>query len=180
VPLESVDPVYFESTYYLGPDTGGEKPYRLLSDALEAKKRVAVAQLVSRGKEKLVLIRAYQKGLVMHTAYYANEVRDFGQIPKGESVELDKQELQLALALIERLSSDRFRPDKYKDEYRLRLVAFLRAKAEGGEIQIAPEPPRRQARGRVIDIMDALKTSLKQAPARGAPAAAPKKQRKRA
>jgi DNA end-binding protein Ku len=83
VPLESVDPVYFENSYYLAPDKGGEKPYRLLADALEKMKRVAVAQLVSSGKEQLVLIRAYQNGLIMHTAYYADEVRDFGEIAKG-------------------------------------------------------------------------------------------------
>jgi DNA end-binding protein Ku len=173
VPLETVDPVYFENSYYLGPDKGGEKPYRLLADALEKMKRVAVAQLVSSGKEQLVLIRAYQNGLIMHTAYYADEVRDFGEIPKGDG-KLGKQELELGEGLIEQLSTEEFRPDKFKDEYRLRVLSVLEKKAKTGEeITEAPHPVRQP--GRVIDLMEALKKSLGSGPAGEKPAARKKR-----
>jgi DNA end-binding protein Ku len=164
VPLESVDPVYFENSYYLGPDKGGEKPYRLLADALEKMKRVAVAQLVSSGKEQLVLIRPYQNGLILHTAYYADEVRDFGEIPKGDSVRPAKQELELGKGLIDQLSVDEFRPVEFKDEYRLRVLSMLEKKAmTGEEITESPLPARQP--GRVIDLMEALKNSLQRTPA---------------
>jgi DNA end-binding protein Ku len=81
-----VDPVYFENTDYLGADKGGEKSYRLLADAMAKRGRVAIAELVSRGKEQLVLIRPYRKGLVLHMMYHGDEVRDFNQVPKGENV----------------------------------------------------------------------------------------------
>jgi non-homologous end joining protein Ku len=82
----ATDPVYFENTHYLGPDKGGEKPYRLLADAMAKSGRVAIAEIVSRGKEQLVLIRPYRKGLVLHTMYYGNEVRDFKQVcPKART-----------------------------------------------------------------------------------------------
>jgi DNA end-binding protein Ku len=86
IPLASVDPVYFENTHYLGDDKGGEKPYRLLADAMAKSGRVAIAELVNRGKEQLVLIRPYRKGLVLHTMYYGNEVRDFKQEDFGNGI----------------------------------------------------------------------------------------------
>jgi non-homologous end joining protein Ku len=82
--------VYFEKTHYLAANKGGDKPYRLLADAMAKSGRVAIAELVSRGKEQLVLIRPYRKGLVLHTMYYGNEVRDFNQVPKGEKVNLSQ------------------------------------------------------------------------------------------
>src|SRR5881296_83502 len=99
VPLDQVDPIYFEKTYYLGPDKGGEKAYRLLSDAMIKAGRVALAKYVMRGKENLVLIRSAQGGLVFHTMYFADEVRDFGEIDKGESAKIKEGELALALQL---------------------------------------------------------------------------------
>src|SRR5687767_15931576 len=81
----------FENTHYLGADKGGEKPYRLLADAMAKSGRVAIAELVSRGKEQLVLIRPYRKGLVLHTMYHADEVRDFNQVPKGEKVSVSNK-----------------------------------------------------------------------------------------
>ena len=85
MPLAKVDPIYFEKTYYLGPDKGGEKAYRLLADALAKAEQVALARFVMRGKQQLVLIRAAQDGLMMHTMYFADEVRSFGEIEKGRS-----------------------------------------------------------------------------------------------
>jgi DNA end-binding protein Ku len=168
IPLASVDPVYFENTHYLGADKGGEKPYRLLADAMAKSGRVAIAELVSRGKEQLVLIRPYRKGLVMHTMYYGNEVRDFKQVPKGENVKISETELDLGVGLIERLTSEEFKPENYKDEYRIRVLGMLDEKSKGKEIVIdkAPEPKH----GQVIDIMEALKRSMERVPAKRKPA----------
>jgi DNA end-binding protein Ku len=157
VPLPSVDPIYFEKTYYLGPDKGGEKPYRLLADAMAKSDRVALATFVMRGKESLVLIRPAQDGLMLHTMYFADEVRDFGEIEKGKSVKLRDGELELAERLIGELSHDEFKPEQYQDDYRNRVLEMVTSKVEGKEITAAaPEAQRAQ----VIDLMDALKQSL--------------------
>ncbi len=157
VPLEKVDPIYFEKTYYLGPDKGGDKAYRLLCDAMVKMDRVALAKFVMRGKENLVLIRASQDGLMLHTMYYADEVRDFGEIDKGADAKIKTGELELAQRLIEELSSKEFKPDQYHDEYRDRLLEVVESKVEGKEItSIGPQEQRAQ----VIDLMDALKQSL--------------------
>jgi DNA end-binding protein Ku len=157
VPLEQVDPIYFEKTYYLGPDKGGEKPYRLLADAMDKAGQVALAKYVMRGKESLVLIRASQSGLMLHTMYFADEVRDFGEIDKGDAAKIREGELDLALQLINGLASQTFSPDRYADEYRHRVLEMINKKVEGQEITVAePAAPRAQ----VIDLMEALKESL--------------------
>ena len=168
VPLTSVDPIYFEKTYYLGPDKGGEKAYRLLADAMGSHGRVALAKFVMRGKESLVLIRPAQGGLMLHTMYFADEVRSFGEIEKGESAKIKEGELQLALQLIDGLSSDTFSPEKYRDEYREHVLELVNQKVEGKEVSAAgPQVQRAQ----VIDLMEALKQSLARRAA--APPAAP-------
>src|SRR5437899_7085946 len=96
VPLEQVDPIYFEKTYYLGPDKGGEKAYRLLADTMKGSSRVALAKYVMRGKENLVLIRASQDGLMLHTMYFADEIRDFSEVDKGENAKVKPGELERA------------------------------------------------------------------------------------
>ena len=157
VPLEKVDPIYFEKTYYLGPDKGGDKAYRLLCDAMVKMDRVALAKFVMRGKENLVLIRASQDGLMLHTMYYADEVRDFGEIDKGSDAKIKTGELELAQRLIEELSTKEFKPEQYHDEYRDRLLEVVESKVEGKEItSVGPQEQRAQ----VIDLMDALKQSL--------------------
>src|SRR5438552_9383288 len=157
VPLADVDPIYFEKTYYLGPDKGGEKPYRLLSDAMEKAGQVALARYVMRGKESLVLIRAAQGGLMLHTMYFADEVRDFGEIDKGASAKIREGELELAVKLLGELANEAFEPERYTDEYRQRVLDLVRTKVEGKEV-VAAAP--RAERGHVIDLMEALKTSL--------------------
>jgi DNA end-binding protein Ku len=157
VPLSTVDPIYFEKTYYLGPDKGGEKPYRLLADAMAKTEQVALAKFVMRGKESLVLVRSAQHGLMLHTMYFADELRDFGEIGKGESATLKEGEMGLALRLIEDLKHDEFKPEQYQDEYRQRVLDLVNLKVEGKEVTtVAPEMHRAQ----VIDLMDALKQSL--------------------
>jgi len=183
VPLAKVDPIYFEKTYYLGPDKGGEKAYRLLADAMTQAGRVALAKFVMRGKENLVLIRSAQKGLMLHTMYFADEVRNFDEISKGESAKISGAETNLALRLIDELSNEQFSPERYEDEYRQRVLDLVQKKAEGKEITIA-EPPVQRAQ--VIDLMAALKESLgkqtakEKKPAVRAKSAEPEKGKKRA
>ena len=157
VPLEKVDPVYFEKTYYLGPDKGGEKAYRLLADAMTESNRVGLAKYVMRGKEGLVLIRAVQGGLMLHTMYYADEVRDFDDIDRGQTVTLKDGELDLAVRLIDELVSKEFHPENYHDEYKARVLHLVEQKVEGKEVT-ALEPQVRQSQ--VVDLMEALKASL--------------------
>jgi DNA end-binding protein Ku len=172
VPLPRVDPIYFERTCYLGPDKGGEKAYRLLAEAMAKTDRVALATFVMRGKESLVLIRPAQHGLMLHTMYFADEVRDFGEIDKGETAKIREGELDLAVRLIDELSHEEFTPDQYQDDYRLRVLDLVTLKVEGKEVTAAgPEVQRIH----VVDLMDALKQSLAQraapAPTPGAPPA---------
>jgi DNA end-binding protein Ku len=185
VPLPKVDPIYFEDTYYLGPDKGGEKAYRLLADAMSKTDRVALATFVMRGKESLVLIRPAQGGLMLHTMYFADEVRDFGEVDKGDQAKIKTGELDLAVRLIDELAHEEFAPDKYKDAYRLRVLDLINSKVEGKEVTaVGPQVERAQ----VIDIMEALKESLaRRTPRERKPAvkakpaqAAPEKPAKRA
>jgi DNA end-binding protein Ku len=164
VPLAKVDPIYFEKTYYLGPDKGGEKAYRLLTDAMAKTDRVALAKFVMRGKESLVLIRPSQGGLMFHTMYFADEVRNFGEIEKGETAKIKEGELDLAVRLVDELSQDEFAPEQYEDDHRQRVLAAVEEKVAGREVTAAgPETQRAQ----VIDLMDALKESLARRPAPG-------------
>jgi DNA end-binding protein Ku len=157
VPLSKVDPVYYERSFYLGADKGGEKAYRLLTDAMDRAGKVALAKFVMRGKENLVLVRPSQNGLMMHSMYYADEVRNFEEIAKGESAKISDAETNLAIRLIDELSSDEFDPTQFADEYRERVLELVNKKAEGQEITIA-QPEARRAQ--VIDLMAALKESL--------------------
>ena len=158
VPIEKVDPLYYEAAHYLGPDHGAEKAYRLLSEAMDDEKKVAVAQYTSHGKEQIVIIRPYDGGgLVLHLMHYADEVRKFEEIPLDGHVKLRENEIELARKLIEQLSTDAFDPEQYKDEYRDRVKAAIERKVAGEEI-VAPEAP--PAKAQVIDLMEALKQSL--------------------
>ena len=171
VPLDQVDPIYFEKTYYLGPDKGGDKAYRLLRDAMVKTGRVALAKFVMRGKENLVLIRASQDGLMLHTMYFADEIRDFGEIDKGKDAAVKPGELALAQRLIEELSTPEFKPETYHDEYRGRVLAIVESKVEGKEI--TAQGPQVQ-RAQVIDLMEALKQSLEGRAAKDEPASGKK------
>jgi DNA end-binding protein Ku len=183
VPLSTVDPVYFEKSYYLGPDKGGEKPYRLLAEAMAQAGKVALAKFVMRGRENLVLLRSAQNGLMLHAMYFADEVRDFSEIEKGESAKISSAETNLAMRLIDELTNAEFKPEQYEDEYRQRVLDLVNSKAEGKEITIA-EPVTQRAQ--VIDLMAALKESLGQRelkekkPAIRAKASEPEKPKKRA
>ncbi|HEX9620673.1 MAG TPA: Ku protein [Polyangiaceae bacterium] len=157
VPLESVDFVFVERSYYLGPDKGGDKAYQLLGESMRTQNKVAVGQWAARGKEQLVLIRPYGKsGLIFHQLYYANEVRAFDEIDTGATFKFTDVEHDLAQKLIEQLSSETFTPDKYHDSYNERVEGAVRQKVAGEEITVAPEAPKAQ----IIDLFEALKKSI--------------------
>lgn len=157
-----IDPIYFDKPYYVGPDKGGDRAYRLLAKAMRDSGRAALARYGARGKRYLVMIRpTADDRLVMQQLHYADEVRATSEIPIGE-VEVKAQELTLAMQLIEQISSDVFRPEAYEDDVRKRVEAAIQRKVEGSEIAVSPvEAPGAM----VIDLMEALKASLaKRAP----------------
>ncbi len=169
VPLQKVDPVYFDRAYYLGPDKGADKAYRLLSETLKRSGKAALARYAARGKQYLVLIRPFDSRLVMQQLVYADEVRPASEIPVGEA-EIKEPEVQLALRLVEQTASEEFHPEAYRDEVRQRVREAVERKVAGQEISLAPaEAPA----GRVIDIMEALKASLAAAGRAKPEAAAP-------
>jgi DNA end-binding protein Ku len=171
VPQEKVDALYFDKAYYLGPDKGGERAYKLLCEALKKSGLVGVAQYAARGKAYIVLMRPLGKGLVMQQMRYADEVRPMADVPLPEKVEVKDAELKLALQLIEQSVSKDFNPEKYHDSVRERVLEIIQKKVEGQEITIAPsEAPKAQ----VIDLMAALKASLGE----GGTAAAAARERK--
>ncbi len=159
VPLARVDPIYFENAHYLGPEKGADKAYRLLVQSMHDTGKVAVAQWTSHGKEHIVLIRALDKGLVMHALYYADEVRSLAEIADGaEGPAARPAEVELARKLIDQLSSDEFRPESYTDAHRGRVQALVEQKIAGEEV--AESADAVAPRAQVIDLMDALKESL--------------------
>src|SRR5437870_8880019 len=136
VPLKTVDPVFFDKAYYLGPDKGGAKPYALLARALRESKRCAVGRWAARGKQYIVMIRPVDDGLVMQQLLYGTEVRSIKEIdiPKTE---VRDAELKLAQQLIEQQASEKFDPTAYKDEVRERVETAIEKKAQGQEITMA-------------------------------------------
>ena len=156
VPLKEVDPLYFDSAYYLGPDKGGDRAYALLAAAMRETHRCALAKWAARGKGYLVLIRPVEKGLIMQTLLYADEVRQIDEVPLGDA-QIKDSELKLAVQLVDQISSEEFHPENYEDEVRKRYHEAIQRKVEGQEVTAAaPEQPRAQ----IIDLMEALKASL--------------------
>ena len=158
VPIESIDPVYFDKTYYLAPDKGAAKPYALLTEALKQAGRCGVGRWAARGKGYLVVLRPIGDVLAMQQLHYAADVRRANEveIPKPE---VKPAELKLAQQLIDQQTTEKFDPDAYKDELRGRIEAAIKKKVdEGQEITMAePAPP---GEGKVIDLMEALRASL--------------------
>jgi DNA end-binding protein Ku len=157
VPIDQVDPIYFDKAQLLGPDKGGQKAYRLLNEAMLTMGRVAIGRFKTRGKEQLVLIRPRGRGLMLHGLFYADEVSSFDDIEFGDEVEPRAGELDLAQQLIEQLGSERFQPDQYEDRYRQAVLAAVDQKIAGQEVVVAAAP---EAREPIIDLVAALKKSL--------------------
>jgi DNA end-binding protein Ku len=159
VDLAEIDPVYFEQPYYLVPDDKGKKAYRLLVDAMDELKKVAIGRIVIRAKERLVAIRPLDGLLCVETMRYADEVvaRD-GLAP--EDVEVAEREITMARQLIESLAVDHFEPEKFRDEYREQVLDLVERKAAGEEIVAQPAA---EAPAKVLDLVAALEASLEKA-----------------
>jgi DNA end-binding protein Ku len=156
VPISSVDPVYYDRPYYLGPDKGAERAYKLLAKAMVKTGVAGLAQYAARGKQYLVMLRAMEDGLVMQQLRYAEEVRPFSEVGVPD-VQVKPEELNLALQLMEQNMKKDFHPERYKDTVRSRMLEVIQQKVEGQEITVGPaEAPKAQ----IIDLMDALKASL--------------------
>ena len=168
VKADQVDPIYLESSYYMAPDEGGEKPYALLFEALRRSNYYGVAKIAMHNREHIIILRPGAKGILSHTMYYADEIRQVDEFRTDTSLVKDK-ELDLAKMLISSLEAD-FEPQKYKDTYRENLQKMIEAKIEGRKVVETPETKVAP----VIDIMEALKRSLaeKRKPAQTAMAAA--------
>ncbi len=156
VKLEEVDPVYFDKTYFLGPQETGGKAYTLLREALSGKQRIAVAKITIRDRESLAVIRVYRNVLVLETIFYPDEVRDSKQVPGvPENLQTSKAELDMATQLIDNLTTE-FNPDKYSDTYRERLLEKINAKVEGKDFVVKKETDKEN----IVSLMEALKQSI--------------------
>ncbi|HTV51635.1 MAG TPA: Ku protein [Steroidobacteraceae bacterium] len=158
VPLASVDPVYFDRTYYLAPDKGGAKPYTLFTHALRDTSRCAVGRWATRGRDHVVVLRAMEQGLALHQLHFAAEVRPIAELEIGDA-SVREPELKLAKQLIEQQAAAHFDPSAYTDEVRGRIEAAIQRKVEGEEIAVSELRPA-AAKSNVIDLMDALRASL--------------------
>jgi len=160
VDLAEIDPVYYDHPYYLVPDKGATKAYGLLLHAMEEADKVAIARVVLRSKEQLVAIRpAFGRALMMETMVFADEVVSpdaIDDLPAEKELKISDRELKMAQQLIDSLSSD-FAPEKYRDEYREKVIELIERKASGEEIAVQPEAPQP---ARVPDLMAALEASL--------------------
>ncbi len=161
VPIESIDPVYFDKAYYLAPDKGGAKPYALFARALADSGRCALGRWAARGKQYIVMIRPVEDGLVMQQLLYAGEVRSIKEleIPKTE---VKDAELKLAQQLIDQQAAEGFDPSAYTDDVRARIEAAVQKKVDGQEITTLDAP---EGGAQVIDLMEALRASLEKKPA---------------
>lgn len=160
VKASEIDPVYFESSYYLVPEEAGQKPYALLTRALEKSEYVAIAKLAMHNREYTVFLRPMNGGLMLHTMYYENEVRQVDQFGKTGGIELKDAEVKVAHQLVEALAAD-FDPKKYHDTFEENVRQLIQARLEGKEVTPV-EKPRKPAP--VVDLMAALKESLAQIP----------------
>jgi DNA end-binding protein Ku len=154
VKTDQVDPIYFETSYYMAPEEAGEKPYALLFDALKRSGYVGIAKVAMHNREHVVILRPGENGVLLHTMYYSHEIRKVDEFRTDLSLVKEK-ELALAQSLVEALAGE-FQPEKYKDSYRENLLQLIEAKKEGKEVVATPEPRQEK----VVDILEALKASL--------------------
>ena len=156
VPAADIERIYLERAYYLGPARGGARAYRLLSAALREMERVAIARHSARGKQRLVMIRPLDDGLILEQLFYPAEVRSFDEVPV-EQGEVGDAELALAKQFIEQAASESFDPTRYRDEVKERVQDLIDRKIEGEQITMAPQE---EPETKIIDLMEALKASL--------------------
>jgi DNA end-binding protein Ku len=166
VPAAAVDPIYFDRSYYLGPDKGGERAYALLTRAMTEAELVGVATYAARGKQYVVVIRPQERGLVMHQLRYPDEIKPWDEIPLPAAPRVKEPELALARQVIRQIATDSFEPEKYHDDVKVRVREAIERKLEGEEIVVEAEAPA----AKVVDLMEALRASL-QGQDKGKPAA---------
>ncbi len=172
VDLDQVDPIYYETAYYLAPEKGAAKPYSLLVAAMEESGKAAIARFVLRTKQHLVIMRPMGNAIAMSTLYYADEVVALDDIPAiPASTKPTRQELEMAVRLIGSMSTD-FEPEKYEDTYREQVVEMLEKKAEGKKISM---PKQKEQPAKVIDLVSALQASLGESSSAGTSKAKEKK-----
>jgi DNA end-binding protein Ku len=158
VPADTVPRLFFNKAYYLGPDKGGARAYRLLAAALRETDRVAIAKHATRGKQYIVMLRPHEEGLLMEQLYYADEIRSFDEVPL-EDGEVNDAELKLAIQLVEQATAEAFDPTHFRDEVKEKTLELIQKKIEGEEITAAPAE---ESKTKIIDLMAALKASIEE------------------
>ncbi|MDQ0300043.1 DNA end-binding protein Ku [Salibacterium salarium] len=155
--IDDIDPIYFNRSYFLGPNEGGAKAYSLLRQALQDSRKVGIAKIMIRSKEQLAALRIYKNTILLETLHYSDEIRSAADVPNVPGEEkLEEKELHTAKMLIDQLSTE-FEPEKYEDEYRKKLVQLIEAKENGEEVVSAnQETPK----DNVADLMEALQASV--------------------
>jgi DNA end-binding protein Ku len=172
VPYEQIDPIYFERTYYLGPEPGSERVYALLARAMSESGLAAIGRFVFREREQLGCLRVREGAITLEKMYFADEIRPLDGL--APDVEVDERELELASELIDRLAGD-FKPERYRDLYREKLLAIIERKRKGRKVR----PSRRKEPAEAVDLVQALRQSVAQAN-RGRRAASGSRRRRRA
>lgn len=157
VKLDEIDPIYFNRSYFIGPNENGGKAYALLQKAMKDSGKIGLAKLTMHSKEHLAAVRVYDKGLLLETIYYPDEIRKIDHVPGlDENIELNQKELDTATQLIEQLTTA-FDPEKYEDEYRNALSELIEGKVSGNEVKTAKKAKKNE---NVVDLMDALQASI--------------------
>jgi DNA end-binding protein Ku len=159
VKLSEIDPLYFDSSYYVVPDDGGAKPYSLLLDAMNTSGYAGIAKLTMHGRENIVIIRPRKNGLTLHTMFYANEIRSADEFVGGDKSEVKETEKKLAVQLVQTLAA-KFQPEKYHDAYHAEMEKLIEAKAHGQKLAVVPHRVLAPAG----DLMAALKKSIEAKP----------------
>ena len=166
VPADSIDPIFYDKAYFLGPDKGGAKPYALLAESMRQTGQTAVGRYAARGKQYIVQLRAIAGGLVMQQLLYAPEVRTIADLGI-ETAPVRDTELALAKQLIGQISSEQFDPGQYEDDVRKRIETAVQKKVDGEQIAVSPSEP--ETGGQIIDLMEALRASLEKTTGKRAP-----------
>lgn len=156
VPAETVDFLFIEKTYFIGPDKGDARAYAMLAVTLERNRRFAVGRFAQRGKDHLVIVRPYKGGLVLHQAYYADEVNAFEEIELGGQFAFKPMEYELADKLIEQLDRPRFEPRNFRDEWAVTVMNAVQQKIAGNDVSLVPATPKPA----IVDLLEALKRSV--------------------
>ncbi len=179
VPLDTVDPVYFDRTYLLAPSKNAAKPYALLNEAMRQTSLCAVGRWAARGREHVVMLRPLDSGMAMHQLFFKDEIRTIKELGMADAPQLAAGEMKLAKALIDQSTAKRFDPNAFHDEFRARVESAIQKKVKTGKeiSHVGTEEASGAPTGNVVDLMEVLQRSLKgRSPATTEPARRPPKQ----